>query len=260
MQPGFSDIAEGLKKTDLILYMAWSDVRARYKRSVLGPFWITLSTSVGVVGLGFIWSSLFRMPAEEYVPMLTIGLILWFFISNCIVESASVFSRQANIIRNLNLPLSVHIGQLLLRHLINLVHNIPLFILVLLIVGLNPGWVALSAIPNFLLVCANLLWMSMLIAILGARYRDIEYFIGMVMPLLMFFSPVMYRPNALPEFGRDIMQFNPLGNLIEIIRYPLLGQSTPLNIYLADIFMLLVGSAITLHLFNSKKNRIAFWI
>ena len=259
MLPGLADILRTLKMPRLIFYMAWSDIRARYKRSILGPFWITLSTAIGVIGLGFIWSELFHMDRASFIPMLTIGLILWQFMSACITESTSVFTRQANIIRNLNLPLSLHPAQLVLRHLINLAHNFPLFIIVALILGGKFDLQSLLFIPSLLLVVCNLFWMSLMIGTLGARFRDLEYLIAMVMPLVMFLSPVMYRPNALPTLGK-YMWFNPLADMIEIIRYPLLGQPTPAFIYLINLGMLVIGGGLSFALFNAKRNRLSFWV
>ena len=135
MPPGLADIIRTFRNPRLILYMAWSDVRARYKRSVLGPLWITLGTAIGVVGLGFIWSALFKMERATFIPLLTVGLILWQFLSGCLSEAPSVFSRSANIIRNLGLPLALHPAQLVLRHMINFAHNVPLFFLVMLVLG-----------------------------------------------------------------------------------------------------------------------------
>ncbi|MBV8060963.1 MAG: ABC transporter permease, partial [Alphaproteobacteria bacterium] len=212
------------------------------------------------VGLGFVWSSLFKMDRATYVPSLCVGLILWQFISNGIVEAASVFNKQSNIIRNLSLPLSLYPAQLLLRHCINLAHNIPLFFVVALVLGTPLTSSVFLALPTFLLVAANIYWMMMLIGILGARFRDLEYFIPMIMPLLMFFTPVMYRPDALPSFMARFMWLNPFADMIEIIRYPLLGQVIPLHILAINAGMLLVGSLITLAFFNAKRNRIAFWV
>ena len=81
----------------------------------------------------------------------------------------------------------------------------------------------------------------------------------MIMPLLMFLSPVMYRPNALPFTGQYIW-FNPLADMIEIIRYPLLGQVIPDFLYIVNIGLLVVGGGLTTLLFNAKRNRIAFWV
>jgi ABC-type polysaccharide/polyol phosphate export permease len=243
----------------LILYMAWSDIRARYKRSVLGPLWITIGTAIGVVGLGFVWSALFKIDRAVFIPMLTIGLILWQFMSSCIMEAAPVFSRQANIIRNLDLPLALHPAQLVLRHIINLAHNVPLIFIVFPMLGKTFTLEAFIAIPGLLLVIANLYWIALLIGVLGARFRDLEYMINMIMPLLMFLSPVMFRPSALPLSGFYIW-FNPLADMIEIIRSPMLGEPTPLFVYLVNFGLLLVGGTLTLFLFNAKRNRIAFWV
>lgn len=259
MPPGLNDLLQAYKNPYLIFYMAWSDIRARYKRSVLGPLWITIGTAIGVVGLGFIWSELFKMDRAVFIPQLTIGLVLWQFMSACITESSSVFVRSGAIIRNLNLPISLHPAQLVLRHLINLAHNIPLFFIVLLVLGHSLNWNMLLAIPSLLLTSFNLLWMSLLIGILGARYRDLDYLISMTMPLLMFLSPVMYRPNALP-FSGHLMWFNPLANMIELIRFPLLSEPTPWFVYANNLLLLVAGWTITLLLFNSKRNRIALWV
>ena len=257
--PGIADITRTLRLPQLILYMAWSDVRARYKRSVLGPLWITLGTGISVVAFGYIWSELLKMDRAQFVPILTIGLILWQFISACIVESSSVFIRQGAAIRNLDLPLSLYPAQLVLRHLINLAHNLPLLLLVALIMGVGVTAQTLLAVPAFLLVLANLFWMTLLIGMLGARFRDLEYLISMIMPLIMFLSPVFYRPSALSMNGKYIW-FNPFSSFIEIIRYPLLGQAIPDFVVWINLGLLVVGGSITLRLFNAKLKRIAFWI
>ena len=259
MRPGLADIIKAFRMPGLIFYMAWSDIRARYRRSVLGPFWITLSTAIGVVGLGFIWSELFKMDRAVFIPILTVGLVLWQFISGCIVESTTLFSRQGTIIRNVNLPLALYPAQLVLRQLLNFAHNIPLFFIVVLLLGSPLNRYSLMAFPGLMLVIANLYWITLLISIVGARFRDLEYLITMIMPLLMFVSPVMYRPNALPILGR-FMLFNPIADMIEIVRSPLLGEAVPQSLYVINIGLLLVGSTLTLWLYNAKRNRIAFWV
>lgn len=259
MAPGLSDLIRTLKNPWLCIYLAWSDIRARYKRSVLGPFWITISTAIGVVGLGFIWSELFHLERKVYVPMLSIGLILWQFISGTITESTSLYVRQAGFIKNLDLPISLYSTQLIVRQLLNLAHTVPLFFLVVLFLGTPMSWSALWAIPGLILVVLNLFWISLLISILGARFRDLEYLINTIMPLLMFFSPVLYRPNALPISGALIWA-NPLAHLIEIIRYPLLGEPIPMPVIATNIGILFVGGFITLRLFNAKRNRVALWV
>lgn len=75
-----------------------SDAKARYKRSRLGPFWLTLGAAIGVDGLGFAWNTLFKMDRAEFIPLLTAGLILWQFIAGVITESTTVFVASAQLI------------------------------------------------------------------------------------------------------------------------------------------------------------------
>jgi ABC-type polysaccharide/polyol phosphate export permease len=259
MSPGVSDLCQSARLWRLVAFMAWSDVRARYRRSVLGPLWITLGTAIGVVGLGYIWSALFKVDRAEFIPLLTGGLILWQFISNSIMESSGVFIRHASIIRNLDLPMAIYPAQMLLRQLINLAHNIPLFFIVMLIMGRPLPATTFLVLPGLLLVIANLYWIALLIGMLGARFRDLEYIINMTMPILMFFTPVLYKSSALP-FDHAYMLLNPLADMIEIVRRPLLGTPPQLWIYVVNMGFLALGGGLTVLFFGAKRSRIAFWV
>jgi len=259
MHPGFSDIADSLRRWRVALYLAWSDTRARYRRSVLGPFWLTLGTAVGVVGLGFLWSELLKIDRATFIPSLTAGLIVWYMLAACITEGSTAFTRQSNIIRNLQLPYFLHPMQLVLRHLVNFAHNLIVFVAVALIFSVPVTWHTLLVLPGIILVALNLLWITLLFGMLGARFRDIEYALASLIPLLFFISPVLFRPDNLP-FSAMIIWLNPLSHLIEVIRSPLLGTTPPTFVYYVVIGMLISGWALTLALFNSRRNRIAFWV
>jgi lipopolysaccharide transport system permease protein len=257
--PAFTDLQRAARLLHVIAFMAAGDLRARYRRSVLGPFWMTLGTAAGTVGLGLVWSELLRMDRASFVPSLTAGLIMWQLLSGCLTESTTTYWRQSAILRNLSVPLSMPPIQMLLKHLINFLHNLPVFLAVLLVFRLPVGWATLLAVPGLLLVAANLLWITLLFAMLGARFRDFEYVVGAAMPVLMFLSPVFYRPSYLPFNGRFVW-LNPFSHLIEVVRYPLLGAAPPGFVVLTTVAMAVSGWAFTLWLFNAKRNRIAYWL
>ncbi len=257
--PAKDDLKRAFENWSIVRFMALSDVRSRYKRSVLGPLWITLGTAVGSVGLGMLWSELLKVDAKNFVPTLTAGLIIWQLVSGVLTESCGLYGRQASIIRNMNLPLSIHPMQLLCKHLINLAHNIPVFILLALVLGVSINVNTLLVIPALLLVALNLFWICLLLSVLGGRFRDLEHIVVMVVPLLMFVSPVFYRPNYLP-FSQNIIWMNPLSYFIEIIRDPLMGVAPPMFVIQGNLLMLVVGWAGAVWLFNKKHDRIAFWI
>lgn len=253
------DLRAGLMGARVSLHFAWGDIRARYRRSVLGPFWQSLGTIVGVVGLGMVWRQLFDVQIKEFIPALTVGLIVWQLISGVIIESCGLFVRQASIIKNLVQPLSMHPLSLLLRHLVNFAHSFAVFLIVALVMRVPVTLATLLFLPGLLLVAVNLLWVSFAFGVLGSRYRDLEYGVTSLMPILFLISPVMYRLNYLP-LPSAILQLNPFTYMIEIIRSPLMGHAPPGFYYVVLLVLALVGWTATLFLFHRAKLRLPFWI
>ncbi|MGC6369535.1 ABC transporter permease [Pseudomonas sp. K2I15] len=256
---GVGDIFQGLKNIGLAFFFAWGDTKARYRRSVLGPFWMVLSTAVSVAGLGFLWSMLLKDDPIKLVPSLTVGLVIWQFISGCILEAPTVFSRNAHFIRNIRIPFFIFPMQLVMRQLINFGHNAIVVVVVVLyfspVVHLNQ----LLIIPGLLIVIGNLSWIILLIAMLGSRFRDFEQIIGAVMPLMFFLSPVIYRPSQL-GIAQQIVWFNPFSYFITLIRDPILGNVPPLFVYQVSLLALLIGTVFTVYQFGKHRKHISFWI
>jgi lipopolysaccharide transport system permease protein len=117
----------------------------------------------------------------------------------------------------------------------------------------------LLIIPCLALIVANLLWITLLFSMLGARFRDLEYLLAAAMPILMFLSPVFYRPDYLPINGK-LMWLNPFSHLLELARYPLLGTAPPTFIILTNLSFCLLGWIFTLSIFNAKRDRITYWV
>ncbi len=254
------DARETIARLPLALYFAWSDTKARYRRSVLGPLWMVITTAIGVVGLGVLWSVLFKADKEVFIPSLAIGIVVWQFISGCIIESPTTFVRQGNIIRNLKTPYLIFPTQLLLRQVINFTHNLVVIVLVLIVFPPKVlNWTQLLVIPGLLLLVGNLFWIITLAGILGARYRDLEQLIGAIMPMLFFLSPVIYRPEQL-GFSQYIAWLNPMTYLITLIRDPIQGHLPPQFVYIASAAMIIIGTTIAMWLLNRKHGRIAFWV
>ena len=83
-----ADLRQGLGQRELWLSLGWQDIKQRYRRSTLGPLWITIATGVMATALGLLYSILFQIPLAEFLPHVTVGLILWGFISGCIKEGS----------------------------------------------------------------------------------------------------------------------------------------------------------------------------
>ena len=90
-----SDFIKSLKSTNQWWLLAWFDIRQRYRRSVLGPFWITISTAVMIVALGFLWTQIFHVDVPSFLPFFAAGTIMWVFISTQINDACTGFSQSA---------------------------------------------------------------------------------------------------------------------------------------------------------------------
>jgi ABC-type polysaccharide/polyol phosphate export permease len=259
LSSGTADIIESLKRTDIWLFFAWSDTRARYLRSFLGPLWLTLGTAIGAAGLGFLWSALLGQDKATVIPSITAGLVVWQLVSGVIVTSTGVFPSNAGLIRNMPLPYFLHQLQLVSQLLVNYSHNILVVVLVSLIFSVGVGWANLLVIPGLLLAIINLLWISLLVGMLSARFRDIEPMVQSLMPLLFFLTPVLYRPDQV-GFSSIILMVNPLTHIFLPIREPMLGAAPAGITWVVSISMAMGGWAFTLWFFNRHRHRIPFWV
>jgi ABC-type polysaccharide/polyol phosphate export permease len=256
---GLSDITEGLRKSNVAIYFAWGDTKSRYRRSGLGPFWIVLSTAVSVAGLGFLWSALLKDDPAKLVPSLTVGLVIWQFIAGVVTEAPALFIRNAHFIRNMTVPYSLFLMQLIARQLINLAHNSVVIFLVLITMQPNFETTQLLILPNLLLVVLNLSWVAILVAIFNSRFRDVEQIVGAVMPLLFFLSPVIYRPSQL-QFGQWMVWMNPFSYLITLIRDPIMGHTPPVFVYVVTLTTLCIGGLFTVYQLGKVRGKIPFWL
>lgn len=240
-------------------YLAWADTKARYKKSALGPFWIVLTNVIGVIGLSVVWSGLFNQSLEDFAPTLCIGLIVWQLISAVLSDAPGTFSREARMIRNVNLPAWFFAFRLLARHVITFAHNLIIVAGVIWWFDLPVGWGLLQALLAMLLVVANLFCVIYLVGLAGARYRDVELAVHSVLPLLFFISPVMFKADKLPQ-AQLLIWSNPFSYFIEAIRAPLLGHEAHANTLLVLLLMLAVGTVLCAVLMRGVGRRIAFWV
>jgi lipopolysaccharide transport system permease protein len=259
--PAVADIFAALQRLPLVGVLGWQDVRQRYRRSALGPFWITISMGVMIGTIGVVFGQIFNSPMEDYLPFLTIGMILWSFIAALITEGSAGFIGAEGIIKQLPIPLFVHLLRLFWRNALIFAHNLVIFPLVLLAVGKPLGWVALLSVPGLLLLVLNLSWIVLILAILCARYRDLPQIVTSVLQVVFYLTPIMWLPKLLPaRAGLYLLDGNPIYHLLEIVRAPLLGQFPLMSSWLVSAVMAITGWCIALAFFGRYKYRIAYWL
>ena len=241
--------------------LGWQDVRQRYRRSALGPFWLTISMGVMIGTIGIVFGQIFKTPMHEFLPFLAAGMILWSFISAVIMEGCSGFIAAESIIKQLPIPLFVHILRMLWRNVLILLHNIVILPLVFIAVGRGIGPEILLAVPGFVLLLVNLSWVSLLLGVLCARYRDLPQIVGSALQVVFYLTPIMWMPGHLPQrAGAYLLDLNPVYHLRTVVRDPLLGTVPSATSWLVAGGLGVVGWCLATLMYGRYKRRIAYWL
>src|SRR5215470_9316092 len=163
------DLLSGIRAWRLWTMLGWNDIRQRYRRSVLGPFWITISMAVFITLLGVIYSHIFNIGLNSYLPYLALGYIVWGFISTTTGESSISFQESERIIRQIRHPYALYVFRVVWRNFIVFLHTIVIFVPIAIIFDVRPGFTALLALPGLALVYVNQAWLTLCLAILCTR-------------------------------------------------------------------------------------------
>ena len=254
------DIIEGARLTHLWGRLGWQDIRLRYRRSTLGPFWITISMGILIAVLGTLYGGLFRVSVPNYVPYLTLGFVVWTLVNGLITDGCTAFVSASSIIQQARLPLTVHVYRVVWRNLIIFFHNAVIFVGVAIIFSVEPGWTGLLAIPGMALLCLSGVWGGVLLGAFAARFRDVPPLIASIVRIAFFVTPIIWMPELLPKRAVMPLNLNPFYHVLEVVRGPLLGEVPSLVSWLTMIGITLVGGIATFALYVRFRWRIAYWI
>jgi lipopolysaccharide transport system permease protein len=254
-----ADVLDGLAAWRLWGRMGWNDILQRYRRSVLGPFWLTASMAIMVVALGLLYAQLFNTPIRNFLPFLCTGLLVWNLLASFLSEGGMIFTAAESYIKQVRLPYSIYVYRSSWSKIIIFAHNFVIYFGVLIYFGIWPGVVALLAFPGLILLLLNGTLATVYIGILSARFRDIPPLINSVVQLIFFVTPIMWKPELLHRRAY-IADINPFFHLIEIVRTPLLGNAPDLKNYLAVLLITAVNLGVAGLVFTRFRSRIAYWI
>jgi len=256
---GFHDLWSSLFDWNLWGILGWHDIRQRYRRSLLGPLWVTMSMAIYVGAIGILWSKLFGISSDDFIPHLCLGILVWTLFTSTINECCTTFETNTHLILQSRKPLFIYILWVIWRNLIIFMHNFVVYIPVMLMfsvdVNANTFWLLLSA--PLMLLCIT--WVSFLLGILSVRYRDVPPIIASILTVLFFLTPVMWKSEQLGRYEQYVY-WNPVTHIIELIRAPLLGQALPVQTWIVGGSMASIGWVIAIIFFVRFRNRIPYWL
>lgn len=261
IRDGWSDLRAAVLNHHLTTTLGWQDVASRYRRSRIGALWLTINMGVLILALSLVFGTLFRIPTQEFIPYLAIGLILWMFVSTSVGEACSGFINAGDTILQVRMPLSTHIGLILYRNVIILGHNLIIIPIVFLVFFRPVGFEALLVLPGFTLLVLNLGWMMLTLAVVCARYRDMTQIVQNVMQVLFYLTPIIWSVALLPDrVSMTWLNMNPFYHLITVVRAPLLGQETSLVNWAFASTLAVLGWAVAIPFFGKYRKRVPYWL
>ncbi|RDI18681.1 galactan export ABC transporter permease subunit Wzm/RfbD [Lentzea flaviverrucosa] len=280
----FADVREAWDHRELWGHLGWQDIKQRYRRSVIGPLWITISMGTTALALGLLYSVLFDTNVPTFLPYVTAGFIIWNFILGCITEGTDVFIANEGLIKHLPAPITVHVMRMVWRQVLFLAHNLVVYVVVLAIFftaldhpytitkgGIeHPGlsWTILLAVPGFALLAVNAVWVALLFGVISTRFRDIPPVVTSFINLVFFMTPIVWDAGVLQRVtgGGDnnwrilIAELNPVYHFVEVVRAPLLGHAVDWHHWAIVGGFTVIGWFAALVILRNYRARVSYWV
>ncbi|MBX3482733.1 ABC transporter permease [Phenylobacterium sp.] len=259
LQMAARDLRNSFARIGLAWSLATHDVASRYRGSVLGPFWITLSMGLMVLGIGFLYASLFKLPVNEFLPYVALGIVFFGVMTGTINEGCDTFVQASGMLSQTALPMFTFVWRTVFRNLINLAHHLVIVVGMLAFYGTWKVANPFLALIGIVLMLVNASWISLLAGIASARYRDIPQIVVSIMQFAIFMTPVFWLPSRFGEH-QIYLDLNPFYHLLQAVRGPLLGQPVLPATYVVLVSMAVVGWLATFLIFARTRRRIVHYL
>ena len=264
MWPGMADesmqdIHTGLRSWPMAMQWAWMDTKLKYRRSIIGPLWITITVGATILGMGVVFSTLWGMTLGDFLPYICTGMITWGLITNLINEGALVFIDSKNILTQINLPATTCVLRMVFKQFIIFLHNFLIFLLVVMVFGINLSLATPLVALGLLFYLVTGIWFGLLFGMICARFRDVPQVLTNLITLVFFITPVFWKPEMLGE-RIFISTYNPLWHFVEIVRQPLLGIYPSAANWGVVATVTILGIATTWLSYRHFFKRLKYWL
>lgn len=255
-----ADLVGGFSRMWIWTKLAYQDIKLRYRGSVLGPFWVTLTNLVLIVAIGIIYGTLLKVNLKEYVPYIMAGLLVWQFVSGMINDGCATFTAAQDVIQQVPLPFSLQAYRVVYRNLLLLGHNAVIVPFGLFFFDARfGGFQLLEIVPALIVLSIGGFCTSLLLGAISARFRDIPPIVSNVLQVLFFMTPIFW-PLSQAEHLKPVLALNPFFAAIDVVRAPLLGVPTEPSSWPLLLGYTVVLALVSFGFFVRFRERIAYWV
>ena len=255
------DVAEGLRRWRSWFYLAVEAVKNQYRRTVIGPWWLTLQTAAYVVGLAVLFGAIFHQPLDEFVPYVAAGFICYTLLAGLTGKGADVFVNSAGTLLSTRQPLSMLVFQTVCVEFLQFAHNL-LIVVVFVAFGMVPiSPLLLLVVPAVIAIAVNGIAVGLWLGPTVARFRDVGPFVASVLQVMMFFTPVFWQVEQIDEGSRAaLVGWNPFAYLLGLFRDPLLGVAPSAAIWTGVLVVTVLNVILAAWVFTRSRSRLPYWV
>lgn len=239
--------------------LAMADIRSKYRRTVLGPWWITVSNGIFALIIGTVSGRFLGSDMSVYLPFFIVGMTIWGFISSVAIESCMTLVQSGGLIKATNMPLAIYVMRMVQRNFIIFLHNSAIIPLVWLVYPWHVGAYSLLSIVGFFEVYVCVACAAVTLGIACTRYRDIPPVVAAVVQVLFFVSPIIWQPEQL-RGGHEVLVYNPIAHLLATARDPLLNKGVPMESWIIATLTVLISVLIASGVYARYKKRVVYWV
>ena len=254
------DIAQGFMHWRIWVMLSWMDIRLRYRRSMIGPFWLTISMAVTIYTMGFLYGHLFHVDLKEYFPYLASGLLVWTLISTLITDGCDAFIGAESYLKQIKLPFTVVVLRIVMRNMIVFAHNIVVLIPIIFIFHIKMSLLTLLVIPGLFIIVLSGCVFGLLFAMFCARFRDVTQIVTSLIQVVFFLTPIIWQGSRLPAKYNFIVAWNPVAQYISLVRDPFIGTVPSAYAYTMTLSLLGIVTLITFFMFARFRSKIIYWL
>ncbi len=255
----WNDLAQCFKRLPFAGRLALEDIESRYRRTVLGPFWLTLGQAATIFAMVLVFAGLFNQDPHKFAVYLAAGLAIWNFIANTVSNSPLIWIQSKGYIESYDIPWTFYILRYTLTSVFIFLHHIITYVILKLWLHPHVDWSYLVAIPGFFVLILAAFSTSWVLSMLGARYRDSGPAIGVVMSFLFLITPVFWGREGLPT-RQFIVDYNPFFHFLELVRAPLMGGVPTAANWIWSISCTVLLFLIGFLSFARTRHRLYHWI
>lgn len=254
------DVLGSFTSWRLWVSLGWNDIAKQYRRSFIGPIWITLNTAIFIVGFGLIGAQLFKTDLEDYLPYFCTGQVVFTLLSNLLSEGCNTFVAADTFLKQAACSKTLFVSRVVFRNLLMFLHNAIVVFGVLFWFNKfhDIRWGAFLLSLSLTFVAG---WLVVaIVGVIATRFRDVPMIITSFLQLLFFVTPVMWRPAQLTARAQFIVDYNPFAIFLSLMRTPLLGQGVPSEVWRSALLIVVVLAVSAFALYLKSRRRIVYWL